>query len=164
MDSIGDNLGQLTNFGLRVLYSDAVDKNETKRWLYADALKELNRRLLVLTDKWKGAETDPGDVIWGEALIINVMEEMETDQLALNMKVVDLETVTRRYESRYGVAYDDIQKKLAEQTKAANANNSNIGAEILRRFNQGQGADNAQRVNGNADNNAARTIPAQTNQ
>mgnify|MGYP003558113422 CR=1 FL=1 len=164
MDSIGDNLGQLTNFALRVLYSDAVDKNETKRWLYADALKELNRRLLVLTDKWQGADTDPGDVIWGEALIINVKEEMETDQLALSMKVVDLETVTRRYESRYGVAYDDIQKKLADQAKAANANNSNIGAEILRRFNQGQGAENAQRVNGNADNNAARTIPAQANQ
>ena len=103
----------------------------------------------------------------------NLMDDIENlgNEYKLSVReLAKLETSSqRRIEKLFTTnldfeEYDDIQKKLADQAKAANANNSNIGAEILRRFNQGQGAENAQRVNGNADNNAARTIPAQANQ
>lgn len=111
MTSVADKLGALTNFALRVLYSDALDKNDTKRQLYGDALKELNRRLLVLNN-WEKEQSNPGDIMWGDAMITNVLEEMETDEKALSMGIVDKETVTKRYEARYGVSFKDIQKKL----------------------------------------------------
>lgn len=137
ISSIGDKVGALTNFGLRVLYTDAIDKNDTKRQLYGDAFKEINRRLLELKGK-QGLEINPGEVAWGDALIVDTKQEMEVDQLALNMGVVDLETVTRRYEKRYGVDYETIQANRAKQ-KQNEVANRDIGAELLRRrFSQGQ--------------------------
>lgn len=139
LTSISDKLGALTNFGLHVLYTDALDKNDTKRQLYGDALKELNRRLLVLAGN-DGIQSDPGKIAWGDALITNPLEEMQVDQLALDMRIVDRETVSERYKARYGKSWDDIQKALAQEGRGDNANNANIGATILRNFNQGGGA------------------------
>lgn len=135
--SITDKIGALTNFGLRVLYGDAIDKNDTKRQLYGDAIKEINRRLLVLKG-YEKEKSSPGTLQWGEALIVNVIEEMTADEKALNLGVVDVETVAKRYQSRYGVDYETIKANIAAQ-KADKAASDNIGADILRRrFNQGQ--------------------------
>jgi hypothetical protein len=114
MTSIADKLGALTNFALRVLYSDALDKNDTKRQLYGDALKELNRRLLVLNN-WTGPQSDPGKITWGEAMIINVREEMDVDKIALDMGIINKETIIKRYQSRYGVSFEDVLAKLKEE-------------------------------------------------
>lgn len=114
MTSVADKLGALTNFALRVLYSDATDKNDTKRQLYGDALKELNRRLLVLNN-WTGPESDAGKITWGEAMVVNMLEEMEVDEKALDMKIIDHETITKRYQSRYGVSFEDIQARLKKE-------------------------------------------------
>ena len=134
--SITDRLGTLTNFGLRVLYSDATDKNDTKRQLYGDAFKELNRRLLVLQG-FEGEQSHPGEIKWGQALIIDIAEEMQTDQLALDMGIVDKETIVDRYKDRYGLDWGMLQERLAEQAAADNQNNSDIGSLILRNFSQG---------------------------
>ena len=136
-DSIGDKLGQLTNFGLRVLYMDALDKTDTQRQLYGDALKELNRRLLVLAN-YTGVQSDPGKIAWGDALITNVLEDMQADQLALGMGIIDKETIIARYQMRYGVDAETVMANLANEAATANAANANIGATILRNFNQGQ--------------------------
>jgi len=48
--SVHDRLGDLTNFALRVLYTDTLSKVGTKRLLAGDALQDLNRRLLALLD------------------------------------------------------------------------------------------------------------------
>lgn len=149
LSSLKDNLGALTNFGLRVLYTDSINKNDTKRQLYADAFKELNRRLLVIGG-WEGEESRPGDVVWGEAMPINAMEEIQTDQLALDLGIVDKETVAKRYQSRYGVDWETIQKNLQNESNRANADNNNIGAMILRNFNQGRMNNNGEPATNNA--------------
>lgn len=137
MTSITDKIGALTNFGLRVLYSDAIDKNDTKRQLYGDAIKEINRRLLVLAG-YEKEKSNPGTLQWGDALIVNVIEEMTADEKAINLGIVDIETVAKRYQSRYGVDYETIKANIAKQ-KADKAASDNIGADILRRrFSQGQ--------------------------
>lgn len=133
---MSDKLGALTNFGLRVLYSDALEKNDTKRQLYGDAFKELNRRLLVLNG-WEGEMSRPGDVVWGEAMTINILEELQADQIALELGVIDKETVIKRYQMRYGVDYETVLANIEQEKSAANANSANIGAQILRNFNQG---------------------------
>lgn len=72
ISSLADKAGQLTNFGLRVLYSDALSKNATKRLLYGEMLKELNRRLLVMG----GFETvEPPEVKWGPDLPADETED-----------------------------------------------------------------------------------------
>ena len=140
ISSIADKIGSLTNFGLRVLYGDAIDKNDTKRQLYGDALKELNRRLLVLGGFEKEA-SNPGSVQWGDAIPVNMTEEITTDKQALELGIVDKETVARKYETRYGVDWETIQERLASQQTADNANNADIGTQILRNFNRGLGAE-----------------------
>lgn len=136
ISSMSDKLGALTNFGLRVLYSDALEKNDTKRQLYGDAFKELNRRLLVLNG-WEGEMSRPGDVVWGEAMTINILEELQADQIALELGVIDKETIIKRYQMRYGVDYETVLANIEQEKSAANANSANIGAQILRNFNQG---------------------------
>jgi len=140
ISSMADKLGALTNFGLQVLWSDAMDKTNTKRQLYGDAILELNRRLLVLADYTMEA-SNPGTLQWGDPLPVNIMEEMTADEKALSMGVVDKETVAKRYESRYGKKWEDIKAALEEQQAADNKNNANIGAEILKRFSQGGGVE-----------------------
>lgn len=137
ISSMKDNVGALTNFGLHVLYTDALDKNDTKRQLYGDALKELNRRLLVMAG-YEKEQSDPGKISWGVPIVENVKEELEADKMALDAGIVDLETITKRYQNRYGVDYETIQANLTNQ-KRAKAETDTIGADILRRrFNQGQ--------------------------
>jgi len=139
ISSVADKIGALTNFGLRVLWSDAIDKNDTKRQLYGDFLLELNRRLLVLKN-YTGEESRPGTLQWGEAMIVNVTEEMEADKMALEMGIIDKETVAKRYQHRYGKEWDDIKAALADEQTEANAQNADIGSMILRNFNRGEGA------------------------
>jgi hypothetical protein len=140
ISSLSDKLGALTNFGLHVLYTDALDKNDTKRQLYGDALKELNRRLLVLAGYTMEA-SNPGKITWGEPLITNIVEEMTADEKAQNNGWIDKETLTKRYQSRYGVDYETVIANLAKQKQTDNQNNANIGAEILKRFSKGEGVE-----------------------
>jgi len=136
ISSMADRLGQLTNFGLQVLWGDAIDKNDTKRQLYGDAILELNRRLLVLAGYEKEA-SNPGALQWGNPLPVDVVSEMQADQMAINMGIIDKETISKKYKYRYGQDWETIQAKLAEQNLAANQNNSDIGSLILRNFNNG---------------------------
>lgn len=135
--SIAANLGNITNFGLRVWWLDAIDKNDTKRQLYGDAILEINRRLLVMAG-YELEKSNPGSLQWGEALPVNIVEEITTDEKAMNMGIIDKETVAKRYKARYGVDWETIQANIAAQKRNDNATNNNVGAEIFRRFNQGQ--------------------------
>ncbi len=138
--SLEGQLGALTNFGLHVLYTDAINKNDTKRQLYGDALLELNRRLLVLNN-WVGEASRPGTITWGDPMPINILDELQADNVALDLGIVDKKTVAERkvYNARYGVDWETIQANIADEQAAVNANSANIGAQILKNFGQGQG-------------------------
>jgi hypothetical protein len=145
------------------LWSDAIDKNDTKRQLYGDALLELNRRLLVLGG-WGMEASNPGSIQWGSALPINIAEEMAADKLALELGIIDKQSVAERYFSRYGREWDDIEAALEEEQKKANEGNNNIGSMILKNFGQGQGVDinmqqKAKQMMGENGNNTAASKP-----
>lgn len=128
--SITDKLGALTNFGLRVLYSDALGKTDTKRLLFGEALLELNRRLLVLNG-WEGEDSRPGEVKWQDPLPVNIIEKYQAQAEELAMGTVDKQTIAEEN----GRDWETIQTRLQEE-KAAN--NNALGVALLN-FNQGKG-------------------------
>ena len=123
IDSIADKLGALTNFGLKVLYLDTMEKIETKKQLYGDALIELNRRLLVLGGFEK---SDPGVVIWPEIMPVNGFEVSNELTADINMGILDKKSAA----IIKGYDWEMVQERLAgEQVEQGN-----VGEQILRGF------------------------------
>ena len=89
LDSLQDKIGSLTNFGLKVLYSDSIGKTGIKRLLFGEALLELIRRLLVINNF---GETDPGVIVWPDFLPQNEQEEIEYLEKDLTNGLVSHET------------------------------------------------------------------------
>ena len=69
--SLKDKIGALTNFGLKVLYNDALAKNSTRRQLYGDALLELNRRMFLVS----GFDDGTSEIAWGPDLPADEKED-----------------------------------------------------------------------------------------
>ncbi len=113
----------LTNFVMRVLFSDAIDKTDTKRELYGDAILEINRRLLILAGN---ENVDPGIIVWGSALPENPTEKIAEDTFLLNMGLVSKKTIAAKYD----VDYDAEQTQLDIEAKQKNA----LGGNLLRDF------------------------------
>jgi hypothetical protein len=126
ISSMADKLGQLTNFGLKVLYTDAISKLNTKRELYGDALTELNRRLLVIGGF---ANTDPGEVIWPEILPEDEQAAMQADQFDLEAGLASKQTIAERR----GYNWEVEQERMTDER----ATGDNIGALLLQNFNRG---------------------------
>jgi len=128
ISSMADKIGALTNFGLRVLYQDAIAKLSTKRELYGAALTELNRRVLTMAG-WDGEDADGGVVIWPETLPSNVLDDAKALQLDLDMGLVSKQTASMHQ------GYDWEQELERMEGEAASADN--IGAALLRAFEAG---------------------------
>lgn len=145
IDSIADKLGALTNFGLKVLYQDALNKIKTKQRLYGDALLELNRRLLVMA----GLNPDPGDIIWKSAIPENGKEESEEYQMDIDMGILSKQSAA----TMKGYDWEQEQERMSEQE----TQNTNIGDLIMRNFERGT-TDEMQRVQGRNDRMAAEQV------
>ena len=130
LSSVADKLGALTNFGLRVLYADALSKLESKRRLYGAALLEINRRLLILN----GMEGDPGEIVWDDALPTNELEQIQAVRADIEIGLLSKETAA----GLRGYDWEKEQERMTGETEAANAGSNNIGAMLLRNFTGGQ--------------------------
>lgn len=122
ISSMKDKVGALTNFGLRILFYDALNKLETKRGLYGWGLREINRRLFIFSNQ------EPVDckVIWEDPLPIDETVLRQNLQIDLSMGVVDKQTVAERL----GYDWETVKLRLAEQQQQSD----NIGAALLRAF------------------------------
>lgn len=130
ISSMTDKLGALTNFGLRVLYADALAKLEQKRRLYGDALLDINRRLLTIN----GMNPDPGAIVWPEVLPVNEVEKVQSDTFQLGNGLVSKQTLA----GEYGRDWEQEQERMTGEEEVANANSNNIGSLLLRNFTSGQ--------------------------
>ena len=126
ISSMSDKLGALTNFGLRVLYADALSKLESKRRLYGAALLEINRRLLLLN----GMEGDPGEIVWGDMLPTNETEQINAIKADIEIGLLSKETAA----GMRGYDFEKEQERMAGEKEADNATNSNVGAGLLQNF------------------------------
>ena len=127
VSSFADKIGALTNFGLRVLYMDALSRLHTKQELYGDALVEINRRILVLSGD---TNADGGAVVWKDILPQSETEETQALEADLRMGIVSKKTVA----VARGYDWDEEQERMAEEQQSQD----NVGAAILRAFTQGR--------------------------
>ena len=126
LSSMKDKIGALTNFGLRVLYNDALDKCSTKRDIFGDALTELIHRLLVLDNR----PGEAGKVVWPDPLPVNETEEVQAYSFDLENGLVSKQTISTRR------GYDfEAESELIDEDKQAG---DNIGSMLLRAFDRGQ--------------------------
>lgn len=131
--TVKDLVGQLTNFGLRVLFANAIKRTEKKRVLYGEAFDEICRYGLELAGQ---AVPEKVVTVWPDVLpedegtVNTYLEE-------LNRKVISLKT----YRSLRGYDNDTEADRLADEA----AQNPNVGAGILgllagnTAFNRGNG-------------------------
>lgn len=125
--SVKDKIGQITNFGLRVLYTDAIRKIDTKRLLYGEGLEMLSLHGLELMG---GGVPDEVAVIWPDVLPENDTETVTSLQSELASGVIDKQT----YRELRGYDHEQIVARLAEQS----ANEDNLGDRLLRAFEAGR--------------------------
>lgn len=123
ISSLHDKIGALTNFGLRVLYQDALQKLGTKRELYEEGLQELNSRILALN----GIEDAPEcEVEWINPLPENEQEEAMAVEADLRMGIVSKQTISEKREYNWE---DEVERMNGEQLAG-----DNLGANLLRAF------------------------------
>lgn len=128
ISSMTDKIGALTNFGLHVLWQDALAKLGTKRELYGNALREIVRYVLVMGGF--GDYPDPGEVVWPEALPESEAENSAAYQQDLAMQIVSKQTVAERR------GYNWEQE--TERMDAEKAGEKTLGSMLLEGFDRGQ--------------------------
>ena len=127
IDSLSDKLGSLTNFGLRVLYQDALGKLEEKRGLYEEAIVEINHRLLELAG---APDTDGGEVVWPDVMPENENEVAMAVKTDLELGLVSKQTAS----GLRGYTWEDEEARMSDERVASD----NVGAALLRAFGQGE--------------------------
>lgn len=127
IDSMADKLGALTNFGLRVLYQDALSKLEEKRGLYGEGIVEINHRLLALAG---APDNDGGKVEWPDVMPVNETETSMAIRSDLELGLVSKQTAS----GLRGYTWEDEEERIASEKAASD----NIGAALLRAFGQGE--------------------------
>ena len=93
--------------------------------LFGEALREINRRVLTMN----GMNPDPGDVVWSDILPTNVQEEINVLTSDLGNGLVSKQTASERR----GYDWKSEQERMQEEAAAGD----NVGAAVLRLFNQG---------------------------
>ena len=127
LSSMADKVGALTNFGLRVLYTDMLSKRNTKRAHLGEALVELNRRLLIIANM-NGDE--PGEVVWPETMPQNKLELIQAVQAELGAGIVSKQTAA----GELGRDWEEENERMSGEKKLS----SDLGGFLLESFNQGR--------------------------
>jgi hypothetical protein len=143
ISSIADKAGQLTNFGLRVLYSDALAKNSVRRSLYGDAIQEINRRVLILNSM--PGDNDP---VWGSDLPSDEADDAKLILDDLNAGLVSRETAAQQRGYHWKTAGEDVGE--ADKIAQEKADAGQTQTEALANFMAGNTQSMANIMTGNS--------------
>lgn len=123
-----DKVGTLTNFGLRVLFADAIKRTDKKRLLYAEAFEHISQRGLLLAGL-----TAPEAVktVWPDVLPSDDTVEVMTLGQEFDRKLISAET----YRERRGYDNEREVDRLADESTTG----GDIGAAILGQLNSNRG-------------------------
>jgi len=101
-------LGSMSGFALRILYSDLIEKTETKRRLYGRALAQVCQYGLELM----GFPPQKVTLHWRDPLPIDERAQMEQDRFDLDYALASRETVR----SRRGLDQDIETRRIAAES------------------------------------------------
>jgi len=114
------NLGALTNFGLRVLFADALERTATKRLMYGGLIVRLNRLLCLLAGHGDNVITT---LSWPDPLPVNQQELVTTVAAEQATGLTSDETLT----GVLGRDYADEQKRLGDERTKRRAQAASVG-------------------------------------
>jgi hypothetical protein len=113
LSTVKDHAGQLTNFGLKLLFAEALAKNAKKRRLAERGLSEMIRRVGVML----GYDWDGATVQWGDPLPENTVEQVSTAKEVIAMGVSSTQTQAERLGYDWEREAARIQAEKAQQQK-----------------------------------------------
>ncbi len=122
-----DRVGALTNFGLRVMYLDALKKTETKRAIYSEGLEAVTRRTLELVGIEPPNEIE---IIWGDVLPTDEDAHAQTLMAEVAAGLLDKQT----FAEEMGRDWEQIQSRLAADKEGQ----EDLASVLLRNFERGQ--------------------------
>ncbi len=122
VSNLKDKIGQLTNFGLRVMFSDAMQKNATKQLLYGWGLKEIMYRSLAL----KGVTIDPRsiNVDFVDPLPVNDLEGANRIKTEIESGIISKQTGSEE------LGYDWLEE-AARMAAEKQTSQTDLGASLL---------------------------------
>lgn len=123
--SLREQVGKITNFGLRVLANNALTKLGEKRLNYGRAINQINRILLELG----GFPVQDTVIHWLDPLPEDSQEEVNRLAAEREMGIVSKQTAAEERGRDWEVEQERIQNEAAE--------GGNIGAELLKAFERG---------------------------
>lgn len=98
LSSIKDKLGQITNFGVRMMFSDMLDMVSSKREIYGAGLAEVSRRALWMM----GHEYDEQPLIgWDDPLPINRLEQLMAAEKEAALGTASKQTLAEELDRDY---------------------------------------------------------------
>lgn len=103
LSTVRDRLGQITNFGVRMLFSEMIELRDEKTRLIGGGLAATFQRLLAMD----GIEAGAPVVKWGESLPVNRIEALQAAALEKELGTASVQTLS-----------EDLQRDfLAEQER-----------------------------------------------
>lgn len=126
--TIKDRLGQLTNFGIRVLFGDALAKNSTKQMLYGYGLKELVYRSLYILGMQIPA--DSIDVKFADPLPVNTIEVAQQVKVELESGTISKQTGSETL----GHDWEVEQERMSAEKQESAGDIGQQLADAVRRF------------------------------
>ena len=124
--TIKDQVGKLTNFGLRVLYSDALAKVETKRLLYEEGFVSIIQRSLAVAGL---PVPETINTTWPDVL----PEDAEAVSLALLQELAAGILDKQTYREIRGYDHEAIEQRIAQQSEGEDT----LGQRLLASFEGG---------------------------
>jgi len=123
-----DKVGQITNFGLRVLAIRAIHKAGDKRLTYGKALRVVNSRILEMAGR-----SERNTVIqWPEPLPEDPKDQLDVLEREVNMEVTSRQTAAEELGRSWKVEQVRIKKEREERLQ--------LGEALLDGFDRGDGA------------------------
>lgn len=129
--SMKDRIGQLTNFGLRMLFKDALDKTRVKQTLYGEGLEYLCERAGEIL----GFDFSEVQITWADPLPFNDREEIEGLEKELGLGIVSKQTAAEMRGRDWEMEKERMQAEKASDQLGLGA----VLASAMRGFDSGQG-------------------------
>lgn len=108
--TVQDKLGQITNFGVRMLFSDMIEAREETTALYGAGIAEAMRRMAIMD----GATiTEQPQAIWDDPLPVNKLEQLKAAELEAKLGTTSKKTLAESIDRNY----DTEIRQIALETK-----------------------------------------------